>query len=189
MKGYSTKANARRAAKSQGLDVDQLFFIENEDKLWTWETERRQAQPAEEPTRVEVSITVKTDSSENVPVEVNIENTTTGETLTENFIAEQEQIADKIANNAVLADPISPVGNIETFPHQSTISKPCKQVFHIADEMKAKDPEATRSEIINECVKRGIAFYTARTQYQQWFQVQKEMKEREANQARVKAGK
>ncbi len=46
----------------------------------------------------------------------------------------------------------------------STIVRPTKKVWHIADEMKG----ATRQQVIAECVKRGIAFYTARTQYQSW---------------------
>lgn len=156
MKAYSTKANAKRAAKSQGLDVENLVFVETEGGF-VWEQ-----------------------------VDVTQVESQTEEPTVDQFIANQEQIADKIANNAVLEDPISPVGNVETFPHQSTVLKPCKQVFYIADEMKATNPNATRSEIINECVKRGIAFYTARTQYQHWYSVQKEMAEREANSKKSK---
>lgn len=58
---------------------------------------------------------------------------------------------------------------------KSEIVKPTKQVWHIADEMLAANPEVTRKEVIAECIKRGIAFYTARTQFQLWSQCQKEM--------------
>jgi hypothetical protein len=58
----------------------------------------------------------------------------------------------------------------------SSVIKPTKQVWHIADEMVG----ATRKEVIAECIKRGIAFFTARTQYQLWLQCQKEMAERES---------
>jgi hypothetical protein len=34
--------------------------------------------------------------------------------------------------------------------------------------------------VLAECVRQGVAFYTARTQYQQWLGVQKEMAAREA---------
>ena len=67
--------------------------------------------------------------------------------------------------------------------NSSTIERPTKAVWHIADEMKAANPSVRRKEVIAECIARGIANFTARTQYQQWFQVQKEMQAREAAQA------
>ena len=66
--------------------------------------------------------------------------------------------------------------------NESTVARPCKLVWHIADEMKAANPEVERKEVLAECVKRGVAFYTARTQYQQWLGVQKEMAARVASQ-------
>lgn len=66
---------------------------------------------------------------------------------------------------------------------KSEIIKPTKQVWNIADEMHAANPEVTRKEVIAECINRGIAFYTARTQYQLWLQCEKEMAAREAEQA------
>lgn len=70
--------------------------------------------------------------------------------------------------------------------NSSTIERPTKAVWHIADEMKAKNPNVRRKDVIAECIARGIANFTARTQYQQWFQVQKEMQVREAAQAAAK---
>lgn len=64
----------------------------------------------------------------------------------------------------------------------STVERPTKAVWHIADELKAAGVTA-RKEVIAECERRGIAFYTARTQYQSWFKCQKEMSEREAAEA------
>lgn len=46
----------------------------------------------------------------------------------------------------------------------SSVIKPTKMVHIIADSM----PEATRAEVIAECRARGIAYGTARTQYQVW---------------------
>ena len=80
-----------------------------------------------------------------------------------------------VAKKACAAAPATPV------THASTIERPTKAVWHIADEMVG----ASRSAVIAECVARGIAFYTARTQYQQWFKVQKEMADREAAQAKA----
>ena len=62
--------------------------------------------------------------------------------------------------------------------NKSTTVKPCKKVWEIADANKGM----RRKDILALCVEKGIAYYTARTQYQHWFEIQKEMKEREANQ-------
>lgn len=75
----------------------------------------------------------------------------------------------------------APTRKIEV-TNESTAERPCKLVWHIADEMKAANPEVKRKEVLAECVKRGVAFYTARTQYQQWLGVQKEMAARVASQ-------
>jgi hypothetical protein len=57
--------------------------------------------------------------------------------------------------------------------HKSDIERPTKAVWHIADEMSAANPQVRRKDVIAECVRRGIAFYTARTQYQQWLATKK----------------
>jgi hypothetical protein len=48
--------------------------------------------------------------------------------------------------------------------HKSTIGSPCRVVWDIAEEMEG----AKRKDVIAECVRKGIAFYTARTQYQKY---------------------
>lgn len=70
--------------------------------------------------------------------------------------------------------------------NESTIERPCKRVWVIADEMHAANPNCKRREVLAECVNQGIAYYTARTQYQQWLGIQKEMAERIAMQAAKK---
>lgn len=68
--------------------------------------------------------------------------------------------------------------------HESTVERPCKLVFVVAEEMYAANPNVRRTEVIAECVSRGVAYYTARTQFQQWASVRKEMREHEAAQAK-----
>ncbi|MWV11152.1 hypothetical protein F3I62_03495 [Pseudomonas sp. R-28-1W-6] len=53
----------------------------------------------------------------------------------------------------------------------STVESPVKRVWGIADSM----PEARRKDVIAECERQGIAFYTARTQYQKWHKSRKEL--------------
>lgn len=75
----------------------------------------------------------------------------------------------------------------KTWVHQSTILKPTKQVWHIADEMidaarAAGHPAPSRKEVQEECVRRGVASGTARTQYQAW---KKANDESRANQSKA----
>ncbi len=50
-------------------------------------------------------------------------------------------------------------------PRISTTDRPTKKVWDVADKM----PGAKRKEVIEACVAAGIAYGTARTQYQHWF--------------------
>lgn len=58
-------------------------------------------------------------------------------------------------------------------PRKSTIEKPTKRVWAIADAMFQKNPEVTRKEIVETCIKEGIARNTASTQHYHWRQVNK----------------
>lgn len=59
---------------------------------------------------------------------------------------------------------------------ESTIERPCKQVWHIADMFKdnvgGDVKKMSRKAVLAFCVDSGIAFYTARTQYQMWLTIQ-----------------
>jgi hypothetical protein len=61
--------------------------------------------------------------------------------------------------------------------NQSTIAKPCNLVWEIAIEMSGAVHESgiapKRSEVIAKCVEAGVAYNTARTQYQAWFKATK----------------
>jgi len=88
---------------------------------------------------------------------------------TEELAAAQAQ-ADAIAN-AQASEQQLPNGKV--WIKLSSIPKPTKQVWHIADEMLAAaaaagQPAPARKAVQDECVRRGIASGTARTQYQAW---------------------
>ena len=64
------------------------------------------------------------------------------------------------------------------FLRVSEIDSPCMSVWEIADEMNSAEQveengPAKRKDVIAKCVESGIAFYTARTQYQLWKQAGK----------------
>lgn len=75
------------------------------------------------------------------------------------------------ARVAKLADvtmqTIAPAGDAPGMLHKSTIESPCYVVWDTADKMSKTG--ARRKDIINACIKQGVAFYTARTQYQLWY--------------------
>lgn len=48
--------------------------------------------------------------------------------------------------------------------NKSTAAKPCSLVLDICEQRKG----AKRKEVLAACVEQGVAYYTARTQYQQW---------------------
>lgn len=90
-----------------------------------------------------------------------------GEDELERFAEEQRQAADRAANAAIAnTDPLR--------PRVSTIKFATKKVWDIADRMfaeaaKNNSPAPKRKEVIEECVRNGIAYGTARTQFQHWF--------------------
>lgn len=62
----------------------------------------------------------------------------------------------------------------ETWLHRSEIESPTKYVWEVADEMLEENPKVTRKEVIAECERRGVAHWTARTQYQAWLTARRE---------------
>lgn len=101
-----------------------------------------------------------------MPAEVLEEKTnlTLAEALEESgeTIEELTAQADKQANASMGLDPAK--------PRFSTCERPTKKVWDIADAM----PKASRKEVMAECVAQGIAYGTARTQYQAWFKASQE---------------
>jgi hypothetical protein len=88
---------------------------------------------------------------------------------------------DTLGDMQPTVEPVPPVVN-ETLKadkpdadirRKSEIVRPTKLVWDICDAVRKANPEATRKEILEECERRGIAYYTARTQYQVWKSMQK----------------
>jgi len=84
-------------------------------------------------------------------------------------IAAQAAQAEALAN----AQQATEIRNGREWVRLSSVEKPVKRVWHIADEMvkaalESGQPAPRRKEIEAECVRRGIASGTARTQYQAW---------------------
>ena len=98
-------------------------------------------------------------------------------------------LAGKIVSlNEITLKTVAPIAAVEEpkakrvkaeakpIENRSTVESPCRLVWDLADKMTG----AARKDVIAAAQEKGVAFYTARTQYQLWRQVQKEMAEREA---------
>ena len=129
MKTYSTKANAKRAAKTAGLETGTFNVLEI-DSRWVLEVTQH----------------------------------TTGELNL--FKEEAEQVAisveTAVGNNPNLLLPC-PINAVKT----SAVKNPVKTVWDIADKMWGE----RRKDIIAACVNAGIAYNTARTQYQAYYAI------------------
>lgn len=147
MKAYSTKSTARRAAKQQfGSDASegQHYELVNVGEQFAFRS------------------LVATVAKETPAVEA----------------AAPEQVAP-----ASVIDPAeqteagqpAPASDDEATPkeskprNKSTVASPVGRVWAIADSM----PGAKRKDIVAACVEQGIAFFTARTQYQKWNQARR----------------
>lgn len=76
----------------------------------------------------------------------------------------KQQMYDVIIKGANLPNP--------ALRGKSTVDSPVSKVWSLADVMVAAAKEgerAKRSEVVAEAQNQGIAYYTARTQYQAWF--------------------
>lgn len=94
----------------------------------------------------------------------------TAASVTAAMLAQAQRAADALANAQQAATTL-PNGKI--WVRISSVPKPTKLVHIIADQMNADaaaagKPAPTRKEVQDECIRRGIASGTARTQYQAW---------------------
>lgn len=167
MKAYTTASNARRAAKSAGLEQFEIIEVEGGFAFQAI----AQEEAIDEATFEEIQ--ESGDLEDRLDAALAVADASP-------VAFEETPSAVQAAADATL-EKKAPTRKIEV-TGESTVGRPCKLVWHIADDMKAANPEVKRKEVLAECVKRGVAFYTARTQYQQWLGVQKEMAARVASQ-------
>ncbi len=148
MKAYSTKSTARRAAKQQfGSDAieGQHFELVTVGEQFAF--------------RALVS-------------------TVAEETPAAEAVAPEQEAAPSVDDAEAEAGQPAPASDDEAMPapatdskprNKSTVASPVRQVWAIADSM----PGAKRKDIVAACVEQGIAFFTARTQYQKWNQARR----------------
>ena len=149
MKTYSTKANAKRAAKTQGLDLNTICIYE-QDGVWVI----GQADLFDDAQAEKEYLELQTRQAE-----LKIEAEKAASLWLETFIPYNPQL--------LLPAPKKIKKETKSLPRESVISNPVKMVWEIADRMWGQ----RRKDIIEECVRLGIAYNTARTQYQAFYKV------------------
>ena len=149
MKTYSTKANAKRAAKTQGLDLNTICIYE-QDGVWVI----GQADLFDEAQAEKEYLALQTRQAE-----LKIEAEKAASLWLASFVPYNPQL--------LLPAPKKVKKETKSLPRESVISNPVKMVWEIADRMWGQ----RRKDIIAECVRLGIAYNTARTQYQAFYKV------------------
>lgn len=184
MKTYSSKSNAVRALKN----VDGFKAVLNEDGKWcvvkdevitTIETVKESIVSkiddiiTEAVTEAQANLK-RENAKEPTQEEIKRASRMAWEKKNVTFKPEVVVPATKAAKKEVVKAEPKPVNtDLSDINRKSSIEKPTKTVWRIADEMKKANKDVRRKEVIDECVKRGIAYYTARTQYQQWLTANK----------------
>lgn len=151
MKTYSTKANTNRAAKSQGLEAGAFNVIEIDGRFAI------QAIAADLFDEAEAEAEYKALQARQAEIAQEAEETAT------------LWLAAFVPYNPQLLLPAPKKVKKATKPllRESAINNPVKMVWEIADRMWGQ----RRKDIIAECVRLGIAYNTARTQYQAFYKV------------------
>lgn len=149
MRLYASKSSAIRAAKKAGLSTGEYEIIKKAGKFGF------RAIKADE---VEEQV-----AEEAAPEKV--DETSVEPTKEEATSKKKKQSTKKEATSKEEQSTKKEVVRLR----KSIIESPSKRVWEIAEQMKAANPNVRRKDVIAACVEQGIAYYTARTQYQLWF--------------------
>lgn len=185
MKGYKVKSSTARTAKKEfGADYkekgtivrkeDGMFYFELNDSI-TIDVEA--VVNADKITEPESVITIHSGERPEKAVLAAIEKPTEAPTVEQcdKVLSHVAEVTGKANLEAVTIqeDVTVSVDKLEvTKPPQLKASwrdNPCKAVWDIAESM----PGAKRKDILAACVEMGIAYNTARTQYQRFFTASK----------------
>jgi hypothetical protein len=192
-KRYQLKSSAMRAAKEDGVAQGEFALYESaRGDGWYYMKKTVAVDPSDEFDKEEAAVLKKEMDEEKVaatpPVEIPPEIAvppvqeklvavmTSAADL--DLIRAAEQVRTVVQNAlpppALVIKPAKPsIPKVERL-HKSLVAGPTKLVWQIAEKMTAENPAVTRKEVMAECVRIGIAFWTARTQYQQWITSRRE---------------
>ncbi len=159
---HATHMAAMNAARKQfGKDWKESAHLEKVDGEWYVQLIQKEAPAPEAPVEPAVELVAAQEAPAPTPaIPAFLETPVIAPTEVPGLDLEAMAAAADKAANAEAVNSVDPLR-----PRISTAEKPTKKVWAIADSM----PGAKRKEVIEECVRQGIAYGTARTQYQHWF--------------------
>lgn len=174
VKTYSSASNAKRAAKAAGHSPEQFDILSCPDGFYF---EVRKATPAKKSAPAPSG---KTSAGSGSPKSTPAKATSTPKPSVSTPapskpgpVAFEEKLA--VAHTKALEEGTLVGGNGEAaipLIRKSSITNPVEWVWNFFDEEKAAadklGEKISRKGSIAKAVQRGIAFYTARTQYQSW---------------------
>lgn len=167
---FATYMQAMNAAKKQyGSTYKEEVNFEKIDGQWSVQVKQVAA-----PIQNDVALTIEREGEFRFPKAEDFEVIEAAEIAPDAAFEAAQAEADRQATQAQITDA---PGSKKEWVRVSTIEKPTKRVWAIADEMIAMAAHAgnaapSRAEVQDECVRRGIASGTARTQYQAWKKAQ-----------------
>lgn len=158
---------AKQFTKAAGFDASaykEYFKIEKLDGEW------HSLQIASFPAPREPLDSIRDEREGSFAFPMAVEAALRDATSAERHFAAEAAAADRLADQQQSA---SQLPNGKVWIHMSSVAKPTKFVWHVADEMNARaraagQPAPSRKEVQDECIRRGVASGTARTQYQAW---------------------
>ena len=154
-KSYKAKSSVRRAAKGmEGFHMDTLEIPQDENGEWYgtdgWGSEDQQEVVLESNEDLETKMEVALEEEEVPSLQVQMDR----DRMVLGTEEEPETIEDYM-----------PAETVVVAKHRSSsVTNPCQMVWNICEEMKG----TRRGIVLQACVDKGVAFNTARTQYQQW---------------------
>lgn len=83
---------------------------------------------------------------------------------------------DEAASKTVAPAEGAPKTKVDRWPdrkRKSTVANPVQFMWNLADAMKKVNPTVRRTDVIKAGIEAGVAGYTARTQYQAWYEEQR----------------
>lgn len=137
-KSYKAKSSARRAAKAIEGFNMETLEVLQDDEGMWYGTDGWGSEEQQE---------TVLESNEDLEEKIAV-------ALEEDYNPEDETKEDYQPAQTVVSTPLK----------QSSVKSPCKMVWDICEEMKG----TRRGLVLQACVDKGIAYNTARTQYQQW---------------------
>lgn len=169
-KSYTAKSSVRRAAKQiEGFNLDTLVILQDSDGLWYGE-DGVEPEAQDESSIAGIGGVHPTGDYEDNQEE---------EDLPEENDCRKPMVYNESGDSVPadsLPDPKATVVQVKdtikvskAHDNHSSISKPCKTVWEICEKMKG----CPRKDVIAACCDAGVAYNTARTQYQQWFTASK----------------